>query len=214
MDRNDRARQWHHIAMTRSDTHLSHDRYLEAMQDLLHDSPSTGGSRPYRWARSLLAFEDFAHRTGRRARETTRQRADLPAQERRLSEWSRRQRERWSSLSSYQQARLTVSPVFALDRRASRWQARCRDCVGFVRDHSGALPGLSRASARERSLSRWWRQQVAQMRGGVLSRHRAEQIELLLTLSRSYRSRPVPLSRPQGQPSAPVAETTSSGRRS
>jgi hypothetical protein len=135
-----------------------------------------------RWLDALHLVEEFARVSGRAPRENTRNRSTLDAYERRLGEWSRRQRECWHRLSAYQQARLEVSPAFSLDRQESRWSARWEACRRMI-IRTGRLPVLAQANPAEFTLARWWRRQLALNKVGRLSSDRAARVEELLAVA-------------------------------
>ena len=165
------------------------DLFREAMSVACGNGEGKIAARPSRWVRVLLASEAHIRDTGQKPRENTRNMASLPASERRLAEWARRQREEWVRLTPYQRARLEVSPAFSLDRQQQRWDAQVRACFHFVVSHDGRLPALSRVNPVEYGLARWWRLQVTLMSTSRLPSSRAAAIEELLATARLVSSR-------------------------
>lgn len=138
-------------------------------------------SRAMNWVRALGAYEDFWRETGRTPRENTRNRASLPAAERRLGEWARYQRRFEDGLSRYQEIRLDISPAFAWDPHHQSWQQNFDSCTRHVSE-TGQLPYLNAADPSEFALARWLGRQLRQLQTGTLLPDRADKLPELLTM--------------------------------
>ena len=167
------------------------DPFREAIASTCGETPAFVGARAGRWASRLLESEGHVRATGRRPRESTRDRGSLPASERRLAEWARRQRDMWGRgrLTPYQRARLEVSPAFELDRRQARWDAQLEACFRFVVRRGGRLPVMIRGDLAEFGLARWWHLQVSLLHASRLPADRAAAIGELLSAARSASAR-------------------------
>ena len=163
------------------------DPFREAIVSTRGETAAIVGARAERWAIRLLESEAHVRATGRKPRESRRDRGALPVSERRLAEWARRQREMWGRgrLTPYQRARLEVSPAFELDRRQARWDAQLEACFRFVVRRGGRLPVMIRGDLAEFGLARWWHLQVSLLGASRLPADRAAAISELLWAARS-----------------------------
>jgi hypothetical protein len=138
-------------------------------------------SRVDNWVRTLGAYEQFWLEIGRTPRENTRNRASLPASERRLGEWARYQRRFEDNLCRYQEIRLDVSPAFVWDPHHAGWQQNVEACIRHVQE-SGQLPFLNAADPIEFALARWLGRQLRHLKTGTLLPERAAKLSELLTV--------------------------------
>ncbi len=127
--------------------------------------------RAVNWVQTLHRYEDFWGVNGRSPRENTRNRDDLPDNERRMGEWARYQRRFSSRLTAYQVIRLDVSPAFQWEPQDAAWRLRLEECVAHV-SATGQLPYLSSRSGAEFALARWLGRQLRDRRAGVLTEDR------------------------------------------
>ncbi|PPL18639.1 hypothetical protein [Microterricola pindariensis] len=135
--------------------------------------------RPLNWARSLHRYEHHGREGGRAPRENTRDRSQLPPDERRMAEWARYQRRFSDTLCRYQQIRLDLSPVFQWDPHQAAWQMRLHECK-LHRVRTGGLPYLNQDDPHEFALARWLGRQFRQLQYGTLSAGRALALSRLL----------------------------------
>ena len=142
-------------------------------------SPDTHGEKlAYRWARELLAFENFVTEHGRTPRESAYA-GTIPRFERRLAGWARYQRRFPGRLSRFQFLRLEVSPAFRWDPQEATWFDTLVECNQFLVG-AGSLPRLHQANPTEKRLARWLNRQLRYQRSGTLPPTRAAAIDLLL----------------------------------
>jgi len=145
-------------------------------------SPDTHGERlAYRWARELLAFENFVTEHGRTPRESAYA-GTISRLERRLAGWARYQRRFPGRLSRFQFLRLEVSPSFRWDPQEAMWFDTLAECNQFL-GATARLPRLHQANPTEKRLARWLSRQLRYRRSGTLSQTRAAAIDLLLQSS-------------------------------
>lgn len=141
--------------------------------------------RPTNWVGALHRYEQFWRDHGRTARENTRDRVHLPAEERRLGEWARYQRRFEANLTAYQRIRLTISPAFEWDPHDAAWNQQLNACHDHVA-RCARLPYLNTVDRSEFALARWLNRQLTQIRSGSLPLHRLRALdELLQTATRS-----------------------------
>ncbi len=140
--------------------------------------------RTRNWVLRLHAYEQFWYEHGRAPRERTRDSANLPGDERRLGEWSGRQRRFEHGLTEYQRARLDVSPAFDWDPWDAQWQRNLAAC-GELLARSGRLPFLSAESRSEHALARWLGRQLRANQSRRLAPTRQKALAELLAASRS-----------------------------
>jgi len=157
--------------------------FLEAERVFLAltDRHSIGASqRALNWTSKLYRYELFAAESGRTPREHTRNRAMLPAEERRLGEWAGYQRRMQDRLTRFQLIRLDLSSAFEWDPNDSKWQVR----LGEYRAHleaTGHQPILRSENPNEFRLARWVARQLSSLRLGTLPAVRVIQFESLIT---------------------------------
>jgi len=154
--------------------------YEAAEEKTTRDSGAPVPARQLRWILRLHTYEEFWAENGRSARENTRNRATLPADERRLGEWARYQRRFEAELSRYQRLRLDVSPAFDWDPQEASWQKNMNACLSFL-DRTGSLPRLDSTNRRQFALARWLARQFRLVQTGALPAVRAEAIAILIS---------------------------------
>jgi hypothetical protein len=156
--------------------------YIEAERILL-DLPPNSELRPGRrhrnWVGKLHAYESLTELNGRTPRENTRNRAALPAPERRLAEWARYQRRLEDDLCNFQRIRLDVSPAFEWDPQQAAWDAHSFACIHRATT-TGQLPHLNSTDLVEFTNARWLGRQLRQLRMGTLLPDRAARINEML----------------------------------
>ncbi|WP_157487736.1 hypothetical protein [Leifsonia sp. Root112D2] len=135
--------------------------------------------RAENWTTALHRYETFWRINSRTARENTRNRAKLPAEERRMGEWARYQRRFEERLCLYQRIRLDVSPAFAWDPQEDSWNTKLKACAAHL-EISGRLPYLNAADQTEFQLARWLGFQLRQYKSGTLSAGRRDHVTALL----------------------------------
>ncbi|GAB3129589.1 helicase associated domain-containing protein [Glaciibacter psychrotolerans] len=170
----------------------------KSAQCAVADEAIAGGNEPERdngtkraanWAGTLHRYEEFWRSTGRSARENTRDRARLPADERRLGEWARHQRRFDDRLCGYQRIRLDVSPAFSWDPHDAQWEASLAGCAAH-REATGHLPRLHAKDASEFALARWLGRQLRQLKTHTLPARRHQQLSDLLAAHSTEREQP------------------------
>jgi len=154
--------------------------YEAAEEKTTRDSGAPVPARQFRWIRRLHAYEKFWAEDGRSARENTRNRATLPADERRLGEWARYQRRFEAELSEYQRLRLDVSPAFDWDPQEASWRKNMTACLSFL-DRTGSLPRLDPTNRDQFALARWLARQFRLFQTGALPTVREEAIARLVS---------------------------------
>ncbi len=146
--------------------------------------PRTGGvQRAQNWVMALHRYEAFWDTHSRTPRENTRNRTQLPADERRLGEWARYQRRFENSLCLYQRIRFDLSPAFVWDPHDSAWHRKWEQCVGLL-EQTGRLPYLNSADHTEFDLARWLGRQMHHHQKGTLPEQRRRRLHELLELAR------------------------------
>jgi hypothetical protein len=142
-------------------------------------SADTTSRRALSWAQRLRAYENFCREAMRTPRENTRNRASLPAEERRLAEWARYQRRFESHLSDFQRVRLDLSPVFEWNPFGSAWARRFSECRIQINELH-RLPYLNSADTQEFALARWLNRQLRRQLTGTLSPHQSAALAELI----------------------------------
>jgi hypothetical protein len=146
-------------------------------------APSKGAGpsskRALAWAQRLRSYEDFCQVARRTPRENTRNRASLPAEERRLAEWARYQRRFEGHLSNFQRVRLDLSPAFEWDPVGSAWARRFSECRMQINELH-RLPYLNSADPQEFALARWLNRQLRRQLAGALSAHQSAALAELI----------------------------------
>jgi hypothetical protein len=158
-------------------------RYAEADRLAANGDLAGRGAnkRASNWVTALTRYEGFWRESGRTPRENTRNRASLPAAERRLGEWSRYQRRFEDNLCRYQKIRLDISPAFSWDPLEHEWQLSLGKCIRHVQE-MGRLPYLNAADPAEFALARWLGRQLRQLQAGTLPESRTAHLAALLRL--------------------------------
>lgn len=144
---------------------------------------SEGRRRAANWVNTLHRYEAFWRVNAHAPRENTRNRAMLPAGERRLAEWARYQRQFQDTLCLYQRVRLDLSPAFAWDPQQAAWQANWTRCARHLAA-TGGLPRLNADDPVEFVLARWLGRQLGQYQNGTLPTTRRVLLVRLLELAR------------------------------
>ena len=160
----------------------SSERDVEACHSIAFTHPPGAGTtsrRALAWAQRLCGYEDFCREAGRTPRENTRNRASLPAEERRLAEWARYQRRFDSHLSDFQRVRLDLSPAFEWDPVGSAWARRFSECRIQINELH-RLPYLNSADRQEFGLARWLNRQLRRQLTGTLSPHQSAALAELI----------------------------------
>lgn len=158
--------------------------YEMADEAIANDSDHSEGElfrRAVNWVLALHRYEGHWRTNADRPRENTRDRASLPAAERRMGEWARYQRRFAERLCQYQMMRLEVSPAFVWDPHEADWQATLEKCTDHAR-RTGHLPHLAGDDPREFALARWLGRQLRQMQEGALPESRVSRVSALLLL--------------------------------
>lgn len=166
-----------------ADTDPRSARYESAEKHISRCSAGSVPARQHRWITQLHVYEQFWSENGRTARENTRDRSSLPAEERRLGEWARYQRRKRADLCIYQTIRLDVSPAFEWDPQTAAWNSNYSAC----RRHlvaTGALPILDATDPDQFALARWLGRQLDLRRRHLLPPPRAAHVDSLMDLSR------------------------------
>ena len=161
---------------------LFSDRDVQASYSIAFTHPPGTGTTPRRalaWAQRLRSYEDFCREAERTPRENTRNRASLPAEERRLAEWARYQRRFESHLSDFQRVRLDLSPAFEWDPVGSAWARRFAECSIQINELH-RLPYLNSADTQEFGLARWLNRQLRRQLTGTLSPHQSAALAELI----------------------------------
>lgn len=140
--------------------------------------------RAHNWLFRLHRYEQFWNERGRTPRERTRDITTLPDEERRLGEWAARQRRFEHGLTTYQRARLDVSPAFEWDPWDAQWHRNLTAC-GDLLSRSGRLPALSAEGSSEHALARWLGRQLRANQSRRLAPSRQKALAELLATSRS-----------------------------
>ncbi|TQO18860.1 hypothetical protein FB472_0387 [Rhodoglobus vestalii] len=160
--------------------------FLEAERVFLalSDRPSIGASqRALNWTSKLYRYELFAAESGRTPREHTRNRATLPAEERRLGEWGGYQRRMQDRLTRFQWIRLDFSSAFEWDPNDSKWQVRLDEYRAHL-ESTGRQPFHNSGDPHEFRVARWVARQLYSMRSGTLPAERVIQFESLITITK------------------------------
>lgn len=142
-------------------------------------SSSTISKRAINWTSKLYRYELFTAENGRTPRENTRNRASLPADERRLGEWAGYQRRMQDRLNKFQWIRLDLSTAFEWEPHDTHWQVRSAEYRAHL-DSTGRQPFFNSEDPREFRLARWVARQLYLLRSGNLGAERAIQFETLI----------------------------------
>jgi hypothetical protein len=145
-----------------------------------------GDRRAINWVVAVHRYEGFWVLRGATPRENTRNRATLPAVERRMGEWARYQRRFEDGLTGYQKVRLDLSPAFAWDPHEHAWKTNLDQCASHLL-FTGRLPYLNSSDQEEFALARWLGRQLRQLQTGTLPSSRVARLNALIAMELKHR---------------------------
>ena len=163
------------MELTRAEGELDLEsrRALQADRVAMEVRSRPAPARHTQWIERLLLAEEHLHRTGKFP-----SRHSTDPLERGLYSWMVRQRHA-TNLSTYQKARLRVSPIGITNIHEARWMSNAARVQEFI-SNTHRYPRVTDYDAIEHSLARWWNRQADALHRCALPPKQAKIVRTLI----------------------------------